>query len=104
MTKAAINWKFSIGFYVGLFVALLPIGISATYWYEGVLWHNVFEQDRLQWQPDRNYIQNITNAEQYNYIQVPTDFSNVMGGLQSPSEMARTIERNIENKQMTEQT
>lgn len=103
ITDAAIKWKFSIGFYVGLFVALFPIGISATYWYESVLWHNVFEQDRLQWQSDRNNIQNVTNIEQYSYIQVPTDFNNIMGGLQSPSEMARTIERNIEIKQKTEQ-
>ncbi|KAH8584150.1 uncharacterized protein ELE39_001653 [Cryptosporidium sp. chipmunk genotype I] len=103
ISNASIDWKFSIGFYAALFVALLPIGISLTYWYEGVLWHNVFEQDRLQWQSDRSNAQNLTNANQYNYIQVPTDFNSVMGGLQSPSEMARTIERNMEKKQMSEQ-
>ncbi|KAJ1610208.1 hypothetical protein OIY81_1008 [Cryptosporidium canis] len=103
ITATAIDWRFSIGFYIGVFVALLPIGVSATYWYEGVIWHNTFEQDRLQWQSDRNNMPNVTNIEQHNYIQVPTDFDSVMGGLQSPSEMARAIERNVEKKQMTEQ-
>lgn len=103
ISDAAINWKFSLGFYVASFVALLPIGISLTYWYEGVLWHNLFEQDRLQWQPDRSNVQNPTNNQQYNYIQVPTDFNSAMGGLKSPSEMARTIEKNMERRQMNEQ-
>ncbi|KAF7459317.1 putative integral membrane protein [Cryptosporidium felis] len=100
--EAGIERVFSAGFYTAIIVILFPVGISVTYWYEGVLWHNSFEQDRLQWQSEANNNQNLTNVNQYNYIQVPTDFNTVMGGLQSPTEMARSIERNLERKEMVE--
>ncbi|KAK6589606.1 hypothetical protein RS030_1193 [Cryptosporidium xiaoi] len=91
--------RFSVGFYVAVLVILFPIGVSYTYLKEGVIWHNTFEQDRLQWQVGQNNQGNNNTNLQYNYIQVPVNFNSVMGGLQSPTEMAREIER----KELSEQ-
>ncbi|KAH8738913.1 hypothetical protein FG386_000779 [Cryptosporidium ryanae] len=98
-SNTGIDFRFSVGFYVAVLVIIFPIGISYTYWKEGIFWHNIFEQDRLQWQVGSNNQQTNTENTQYTYIQVPTNFNSLMGGLQSPTDMAREIERKELNEQ-----
>ena len=92
LSGTGINFRFSEGFYVAASIIAFIICISYTYWKEGVTLHNNFEQDRLQWQIDSSSQPRNNAIPTYNYIQIPTDFNSIMGGLQSPTEMAREIE------------
>ncbi|KAL7068057.1 hypothetical protein ACR3K2_14890 [Cryptosporidium serpentis] len=91
-----IKWRFVSGFYVTLFTIFTPLLIAATYWYESKLWSDAFYQDQLQWNRGDEQQRVQQYIEQMQYPRQPSDFQSLMGGLKTPADVAREMDKKEE--------
>ncbi|OII77688.1 hypothetical protein cand_015040 [Cryptosporidium andersoni] len=88
-----IKWRFVSGFYVTLFTIFTPLLIAVTYWYERKLWSDAFYQDQLRWNRGNEQQRVQQYIEQMQYPRQPSDFQSLMGGLKTPADMTREMDK-----------